>query len=86
MDKIKSTDVIPVYDVTGTKIDEIRLPEQIMLIPARRGGFSEKGIYYKGSGILQVTRRWCIGSESLLSRISPCLRTARADAAGKNKE
>ncbi len=52
MEKIKSTDVIPVYDVAGAKIDEIRLPERIMPIPARRGGFSEKGVYYKGSGIV----------------------------------
>ena len=52
MEQIESTDRIPVYDVKGNKLDEIRLPERIMPIPTRRGGFSAKGIYYKGSGIV----------------------------------
>lgn len=37
MEQIESMDRIPVYDVKGNKLDEIRLPERIMPIPARRG-------------------------------------------------
>lgn len=45
-------DRIPVYSKDGQKQMEIRLPEKIMPIATRRGGFSETGIYYKGSGIV----------------------------------
>ena len=46
------TDEVLIYDKKGNKIDNVKLPERIMAIPAKRGGFSEKGIYYKGSGIV----------------------------------
>ena len=46
------TDEVLIYDKKGNKIDNVKLPERIMAIHAKRGGFSEKGIYYKGSGIV----------------------------------
>lgn len=52
MNKNISTDIIPIYNKLGEKLDEFKLPEKIMPIPSKRGGFSEKGIYYKGSGIV----------------------------------
>lgn len=52
MKEIRRTDIVSIFKATGEKIDEVRLPEKIMPIPAKRGGFSEGGIYYKGSGIV----------------------------------
>lgn len=49
---IKDTDFVPIYTYTGEKINEIRLPQKIMPIPSKRGGFSRNGIYYKGCGIV----------------------------------
>ena len=45
-------DVIPVYRADGQKVKEIVLPEKILPIPSKRGGFSGSGTYYKGSGIV----------------------------------
>lgn len=52
MKDIRLTDKIPVFSVSGEQVSEIKLPEKIMPIPAKRGGFAESGIYYKGSGIV----------------------------------
>ena len=52
MNKNISTDIVPIYNELGEKLDEFKLPEKIMPIPSKRGGFSENGIYYKGSGIV----------------------------------
>lgn len=52
MEDIRGTDIVPIYNIAGEKIDEVKLPERIMPIPARRGGYSPSGIYYKGSGIV----------------------------------
>lgn len=46
------TNVIPIYDSKGTKIDEIVLKEKIKPVPRRRCGFSAQGMYYKGAGIV----------------------------------
>lgn len=46
------TNVIPIYDSMGTRIDEIILKEKIKPVPRRRCSFSTKGIYYKGAGIV----------------------------------
>lgn len=46
------TDVIPVYNCRGKKIDEIVLKEKIKPVPRRRCGFSDRGVYYKGAGIV----------------------------------
>ena len=48
----RMTRVVPIYDILGGKQGEIDLPEKIMPIPAKRGGFSETGVYYKGAGIV----------------------------------
>ena len=46
------TDIIPVYNCRGKKIDEIVLKEKIKPVPRRRCGFSDRGVYYKGAGIV----------------------------------
>ena len=46
------TDVIPIYDSKGSRIDEIVLKEKIKPVPRRRCGFSNRGVYYKGAGIV----------------------------------
>lgn len=48
----KDVDVIPIYTSTGEKVNEIKLPEKIVPIPSKRGGFAKSGTYYKGSGII----------------------------------
>lgn len=50
MNQIQWTDTVPVYTAQGEQIHMLKLPEKIMPIPAKRGGFSESGVYYKGSG------------------------------------
>lgn len=45
-------DVVPVYDIQGNKLQEIKLPEKIMPLFSKRGGFSESGLYYKGAGTI----------------------------------
>lgn len=47
-----TTDRISIYDVNGNVIDEIDLPEKITPIPAKRTGISDKGLFYKGSGVV----------------------------------
>lgn len=46
------TDVIPIYNSKGVKIDQIVLKEKIKPVPRRRCGFSERDVYYKGAGIV----------------------------------
>mgnify|MGYP004530527709 CR=1 FL=1 len=46
------TATIPVYAISGEKEREITLPEKIMPIASKRGGFGESGLYYKGTGIV----------------------------------
>lgn len=50
MKEIRWTDTVPVYTAQGEQIHALKLPEKIMPVPAKRGGFSESGVYYKGSG------------------------------------
>ena len=47
-----TTNKVIIYDVKGNIVDEVRLPERIMAVPAKRTGISESGLYYKGSGIV----------------------------------
>ncbi len=47
-----STSNIPIFNAAGLKLDEIVLPEAIRPARHRRGGFSENGTYYKGTGII----------------------------------
>lgn len=49
---IFTTDRIPIIDTDGSKIDEVQLKERIRPVPRRRCGISEKGIFYKGAGII----------------------------------
>lgn len=51
-DFVFSTDVVPVYNHNCEKITEIILPEKITPILGKRGGYSDKGIYYKGAGTI----------------------------------
>lgn len=44
--------IVTIYDKTGNKVDEVILPEKIVTLPNKRGGFSESGFYYKGSGCI----------------------------------
>lgn len=46
------TDKVAIYDIKGNVISEVRLPEKIMAIPAKRTGIAESGLYYKGSGVV----------------------------------
>lgn len=46
------TDIVPIYNSMGTKEHEIVLPEKIMPLISKRGGFSDTGLYYKGAGIV----------------------------------
>lgn len=46
------TDIVPVYSITGKKEHEIILPEKIMPVSSKRGGFSNRDMYYKGAGIV----------------------------------
>lgn len=46
------TNVVPVFDTAGNKKHEILLPEQIMPLSGKRGGFSDSGLYYKGAGTI----------------------------------
>jgi len=41
-----------VYNETGEVIQEIVLPEVIVPIDGKRGGFAESGVYYKGTGTI----------------------------------
>lgn len=43
---------IPVYNAAGEMLQEIILPERIIPIDGKRGGFSDAGVYYKGTGIV----------------------------------
>lgn len=46
------TDTIPILDMNGEQLDEVRLPEKITPTPRRRCGCSESHTFYKGSGIV----------------------------------
>lgn len=46
------TNAIPVYSISGKREQEIILPEKIMPLASKRGGFGESGLYYKGAGIV----------------------------------
>ncbi|MBQ7943879.1 MAG: hypothetical protein IJ326_07445 [Lachnospiraceae bacterium] len=43
-------DTVPVWDMQGNKLHEIKLPEKIMPISSKRVGLAESGLYYKGAG------------------------------------
>lgn len=52
-DKVSfSTDVIPIIDAYGKKVDEIHLKEKVKPMQRRRCCISNQGIYYKGAGII----------------------------------
>lgn len=53
------TNVVPIYNSLGEKLDEIILREKIMPIPTKRGGFAESGNYYKGAGIVYRNHLEC---------------------------
>lgn len=46
------TDTIPIYNINGILIDEIKLPEKITPTPRRRCGCSKNHIFFKGAGII----------------------------------
>jgi len=48
----RDTNQIPIINEQGKQLDEIILKEKIIPIPAKRGGFSASGVYYKGAGIV----------------------------------
>lgn len=48
----KPTDCISIISNSGIKQGEIILPEKIIPISGKRGGYAETGTYYKGSGIV----------------------------------
>lgn len=48
----KQINVIPIFDVGGRQIDAVRLPEKITPLPAKRTGISDRGVFYKGAGIV----------------------------------
>lgn len=50
-DKSKS-DIVSIYDCDGKKISEVKLPEKIVTLPQKRGGYGDSGLYYKGSGCI----------------------------------
>lgn len=58
-----TTDKVLIYDIDGSVSGEVKLPERIMAIPAKRTGISETGLYYKGSGIVY--------QKHLVNEISP---------------
>ena len=64
------TDTIPVYSATGKKEYEITLPEKIMPLNSKRGGFSDTSLYYKGAGIVYQCHfvNQCKQDESLLHK------------------
>lgn len=43
---------VPIYDIAGKKVLEITLPEKIVPLYSKRGGFSDSDLYYKGAGIV----------------------------------
>lgn len=49
---IFSTNKVPIIDINGKVLEQIILPELIKPVPRRRCGYSEKGLYYKGAGIV----------------------------------
>lgn len=46
------TDIIPIFDMNGNQLDEIKLPEKIIPTPRRRCGCSKSHTFYKGAGII----------------------------------
>ena len=55
----RATDTIPIYDSSGSQLEEIHLKERIMPIPTKRGGFAASGLYYKGAGIVYRNHLEC---------------------------
>ncbi len=56
---IRATDTIPIINAEGKALDVIKLKEKIMPIPNKRGCFSERGLYFKGSGIVYTNHLGC---------------------------
>ena len=50
--KTINTDIVPIYNHDGKRLDEIKLPEKIIPAISRRGGYGKSGLYYKGCGTL----------------------------------
>lgn len=61
MNKINTRAIkaVPIYNESGEKLDEIHIKETIMPIPNKRGGYSERGNYYKGAGIVYRNHLEC---------------------------
>lgn len=49
-----ATNVIPIFNEDGVKIDEVYLQEKIIPVPRRRCAISESGVFYKGAGIIYM--------------------------------
>ena len=46
------TNTIPILNMNGNQLDEIKLPEKITPTPRRRCGCSKSHTFYKGAGIV----------------------------------
>ena len=46
------TNTIPILNMNGNQLDEIKLPEKITPTPRRRCGWSKSHTFYKGAGIV----------------------------------
>lgn len=46
------TDIVPIYNKKGTRINEVKLPQKIIPTPRRRCPCSKEHIFYKGAGII----------------------------------
>ncbi len=64
------TDIVLVYSITGKKEYEIILPEKIMPLSLKRGGFSDTNLYYKGAGIVYQSHfvNQCMQNERILTK------------------
>lgn len=65
-----TTNIIPIFNEDGVKIDEFHLKEEIMPVPRRRCAISESGIFYKGSGIIYMGHyvNYCDDKVKLVSK------------------
>ncbi|MCR5608466.1 MAG: hypothetical protein K6G26_05325 [Lachnospiraceae bacterium] len=68
-DYTRATNVVPIYDCKGEKLDEIILKESIMPIPTKRGGYSASGNYYKGAGIVYRNHLECDKNSNIQGEI-----------------
>ena len=55
----KKTNIVPIFDAYGKKLNEIILKESIIPIPNKRGGFGESGCFYKGAGVVYKNHLEC---------------------------